>query len=742
MKDDDESWTRREFLKALAALGASAALPPLRTVAFQPDTPPYALALDDHTWAIGNDLVEQRVRFSGGLATISLLHKTSGRDWCSLVSSPVFFLKEEDAALDSASGWTFTVAELSASSDEASLTLSVQHISRPIRVRAFFHVWADAPIVRVWTEYENAGPVARRLQNQSFANLVLNPIGNLEAVWVGPFSWLPAYTNDAFTVHRETLTNGGQRRLVIGPYAADDAISTGNPIVYRPSCGWFVFHRPSIGAGLFCGVEWSGGCDARLALNGSGSGEIGIQHWEAAFEHLTAPGERVASPVAFAGLFDGVLDEATALTHQLVNRHYARRATPSIHLPPDAEFPYVMADTWGYGSNINEAGLRPFIDRAAEIGLELVTIDEGWETRIGDWQSDAARFPSGLRATVDYIHGWGMGAGLWLAFANVDPESAVAQAHPDWLATQGGQPLPGSFDTHVLCLSHLPARQWIAAEIDRLVDEYDIDWIVQDFETIARCDNPNHSHQTSDGEFRNALSLWDLIAGVRARHPHLMIENNWSGGRVLDFGMLQLYDAALCDDYNQAARSRGAAFGATHFLPPTWVSKYMGAETLPFNYRTRSFFFGGPWTLMIDLLTEDAQSLTGAVRAYKDLRPMLRDGRVYHLMAPSFAGSGWTRHQISWDALQVVEVGANRAVVLIGRGLGGPTTYRIYPRGLDPAIEYDAIASSGAAYGRRSGAALMADGIEVSLLEQSHEIIVLTQLTHTVFLPAAFRGRD
>ena len=723
-------WTRRDFLRALAVTFGAAAPPPDGYRIYLPFVAisgAYAVDLGGGAWAIGNDLVEQRIAFTGGgLFTTSFLHKASGRDWCASAVSPVFFLEEEDAELTSADGWAYAESATISAGDGARLTVTVQHASRPIRVHSHFHVWSDAPVVRSWTEYENVGPGARPLQAQSFCALTLGAAGALEVVWIAPFSWLWNHTDDSFVAHRETLQNPGQERhLVIGPYAAED-VGGYNVVTYRPSCGWFVFHQPGPGAGLFGGVEWSGACEAHLSLNGSGQGRIDIEHWRPAFTHVTGPGERVTSPVAFAGPFEGALDEAAHLTHRLAKTHYIP-SRPSIRVPAGSEFPYVMADTWGYGPDIDEAGLAAFADRAAGIGVEAVTIDEGWEARIGDWTSHPARFPSGLRASVDAIHGKSMAAGLWFAFANVDPVSAVAQAHPDWLATQGGAPIVGSFGTRVLCLSHPDARAWVAAEFDRLVAEFDVDIFVQDFETIARCDDPAHAawHQATDSEHANVLALWELIDGVRARHPNVMIENNWSGGRVMDFGMLRRYDTALCDDYNQAARNRGASFGVTHFFPPTFVSKYMGAEALPFDYQTRSYFFGGPWNLMTDLPAQDAAALASAVSAYKSIRPIVRDGRVVHLVAPSFSGSGGNRYQISWDAIQAVEPGANRAVLLIGRGLAGPETYNVKPQGLNPAKVYALAASSGANYGSRSGADLMANGIDVSLPERAHETIVL-----------------
>jgi hypothetical protein len=701
---------------------------------------PYAIELGNNIWAIGNDLIEQRIAFiNDGLFSVLLQHKLSGRNWSAL-ASPLFFLKEDDADLTAANNWTFIEFEASASDAEAHLRVTVQHTLRAIRIHAHLHVWPDAPIVRSWNEYENMdAALSHRLQTQSFCNLRTAAVGDLQAVWVTPFSWLWQHTDASFVAQRKSLGNDQSQHLLIGPYAAGDVIAY-SPTTHKHACGWFAFHRPGLEAGLFCGIEWSGACEARLALNGAGEGELSVSHWQPGFTHRVDPRERVVSPVAFIGLFEGALDEATHLTRELAAQRYIP-PKPGIDVLAGVESPYVIANTWGYGSDIEEVGLRTFIDRAAAIGVEVVTIDEGWETRIGEWTSHPARFPSGVRATVDSIHGKGMAAGLWLAFGNVDPASPIAQAHPDWLATLNGAPIDGSFGSQVLCLSHAPAREWVASEIDRLIEEFDIDRIEQDFETIARCNNPAHAHQTGDGEYRNVYALWELIDGVRARHPDVEIQNNWSGGRVMDFGMLRRYDATLCDDYNRAGRNRIAAYGATHFFPAGYIAKYMGDEPLSFDYQTRSYFLGGPWNLMVDLIGHDPTALRNAVDAFKALRSLTRNWRVYHIDSPSLNGSGWNAVPVTWDAIEVAEtrVNAARAVILIGRGWGGGPTFRIYPRGLDPTILYDVLSLRGGTYGRRLGSDLMSNGLEVALPERAHETILLTRLTHSIFLPALNR---
>ena len=43
-------------------------------------------------------------------------------------------------------------------------------------------------------------------------------------------------------------------------------------------------------------------------------------------------------------------------------------------------------------------GSKSLIDRAAWLGVETFTVDAGWFPRLGDWRTDAARFPGGLQA--------------------------------------------------------------------------------------------------------------------------------------------------------------------------------------------------------------------------------------------------------------------------------------------------------------------------------------------------------
>ena len=76
---------------------------------------------------------------------------------------------------------------------------------------------------------------------------------------------------------------------------------------------------------------------------------------------------------------------------------------------------------------------------AADLGVELFVLDDGWFGRrdddtssLGDWTVDARKLPSGLPALVARINDLGLAFGLWIEPEMVNPDSRLFEAHPEW----------------------------------------------------------------------------------------------------------------------------------------------------------------------------------------------------------------------------------------------------------------------------------------------------------------------
>lgn len=153
----------------------------------------------------------------------------------------------------------------------------------------------------------------------------------------------------------------------------------------------------------------------------------------------------------------------------------------------------------GYGTNIDEARILQNLDLAAAQflphGMKWFLIDDGWEVVEGDWEPRKDRFPDhevdgvtvdGMRWMAGQIRERGMIPGIWIAPFTIDPDSATAKAHPDWLADL--TPLGHIFvpaDMRPLDLTHPEVRQWLADLFRKLTRDWGYRWIKQDFSYYA-----------------------------------------------------------------------------------------------------------------------------------------------------------------------------------------------------------------------------------------------------------------
>ena len=116
---------------------------------------------------------------------------------------------------------------------------------------------------------------------------------------------------------------------------------------------------------------------------------------------------------------------------------------------------------------------------------DLFQVDDGWEPYVGDWlEADGAKFPDGMKAVADEIHGSGFSAGLWLAPFVCETNSALYRAHPDWLLRVDGRPWScgGNWSGFYALDIDVPAVQdHLERVFDRVLNEWGFDLVKLDF---------------------------------------------------------------------------------------------------------------------------------------------------------------------------------------------------------------------------------------------------------------------
>ncbi len=92
-----------------------------------------------------------------------------------------------------------------------------------------------------------------------------------------------------------------------------------------------------------------------------------------------------------------------------------------------------------YFKHVTEADVVENLEAARRLSLpiEIVQVDDGYETEIGDWLHVRRDFGS-LERMAERIRAARMRPGIWIAPFMVAPSSELAAAHPDWLVPDAG----------------------------------------------------------------------------------------------------------------------------------------------------------------------------------------------------------------------------------------------------------------------------------------------------------------
>jgi alpha-galactosidase len=167
--------------------------------------------------------------------------------------------------------------------------------------------------------------------------------------------------------------------------------------------------------GLLALVEPGGGAHAWLAL-------------DPAREVPTLRVRALADRIIVSA--DGAVDELRADDLDAALAAVADRLSPGEAKP----IPPGWCSWLFYFQNLTAGDVIENLDAAVrlELPIEIIQIDDGYETCVGDWLDVSERFGS-VRDTAARITAEGKRAGIWTAPFLVGERSGLAAAHPDWL---------------------------------------------------------------------------------------------------------------------------------------------------------------------------------------------------------------------------------------------------------------------------------------------------------------------
>ncbi|WP_369393550.1 alpha-galactosidase [Streptomyces sp. CG1] len=438
-----------------------------------------------------------------------------------------------------------------------------------------------------------------------------------------------------------------------------------------------------------CALGWSGSWriavaqlpDARVQITGgAGYDDSGLL--------LLHPGESYTTPV-FAGLWsDGGFGSASRTWH----------AYQRAYVIPDAERDRpVLFNSWeATNFAISEEQQLALARRAADIGVELFVVDDGWfgartsdRAGLGDWTPNPDRFPQGLKPLADRVHGLGMQFGIWVEPEMVNPDSDLYRAHPDWVQYQPGRKRTELRNQLVLNLAREDVQEYLWEQLDTLLSSAPVDYVKWDFNrcfTDAGWPGEPYPQRLWVDHVR---ALYALLDRLRAAHPSVAFESCSGGGGRIDLGVLSRTDQVWTSDNTDPLDRLAIQHGFSQIHPArvmaAWVTDSPNTQlngrvsTLRFRFVSAMAGVLGVGGDLTEWTEEELAESRQWVQLYKEIRPVVQHGELHRLRPPAGGLS----------AVQYVR--GEDAVVLAwlqSQSYGEPVP-ALRLRGLDPTASYE-----------------------------------------------------
>ena len=224
---------------------------------------------------------------------------------------------------------------------------------------------------------------------------------------------------------------------------------------------------------------WIGASSPALCLwaNGDGArldpGEKVVSDWACLyFFHLDAT-DPLAPYLQAAGRENGVTDGSLRLTES-----------------PTGWCSWYQFSSEDYVGAVSAGDIRRNREAIAALQtglpLQVIQIDDGFESQVGDWLSFDPGFPDGVSPLAAEIRQTGFTPGLWLAPIIVHPKSRLAADHPDWLLRgRLGRPVNAGFLwgalTTALDLTHPAALEYVREVVHAATQAWGFAYLKLDF---------------------------------------------------------------------------------------------------------------------------------------------------------------------------------------------------------------------------------------------------------------------
>ncbi len=405
------------------------------------------------------------------------------------------------------------------------------------------------------------------------------------------------------------------------------------------------------------------------------------------FSWKLEPGAEFNSPEVVMVYSDKGIGEMSRIYHRLYRKHLIRGKWKDIKRP-------LLINNWeATGMEFTGEQLVTFAERAKELGIEMLVMDDGWfgdrdsdRSGLGDWQVNEKKLGGTLAEFVNKINDLGIKFGIWYEPEMISRDSNLYRAHPDWCLHVPGREKSIARHQYVLDYSRQDVRDYVFGEMKKVLSTCKIDYLKWDFNRnlteVGSAILP--ADQQKEVFHRFVLGTYDVMDRLTKEFPEMLIENCSGGGGRFDPGMLYYSPQIWTSDNTDPLERLTIQFGTSMCYPASTMGAHVSANRRT-GYDTKgNVALWGSFGYELDpnkFTDEEKEIVKSQIAQYHKYYDVIHFGDLYRLISPFE-----NRFRAAWQFVSEDKNEALMTFVTITRPEN--TAIFIKLKGLDPEKYY------------------------------------------------------
>jgi len=303
--------------------------------------------------------------------------------------------------------------------------------------------------------------------------------------------------------------------------------------------------------------------------------------------------------------------------------------------------------------SFTEDKLKAIGDAAAETGMELFVLDDGWfglrnsdKSGLGDWFVNKDKLKNGLMGVADYMLNKDLMFGLWFEPEMVSQDSDLYREHPDWVLHAPGHTRSQGRNQLVLDFSRRDVQDYIIDVVGKILRDHPITYVKWDMNRNMTEVNSALLPHDRQGEVTHGyiLGLYRVLNKLTKEFTHILFESCSGGGGRFDPGMLYYMPQTWTSDDTDAHERLSIQYGTSFAYPPIAMGAHVsvapnhqvGRWTSLSRRAMTSMMANLGYELDLSALNEaEKEEVIKQVAYYKSIRKDIQFGNFYRLLPPN-----------------------------------------------------------------------------------------------------------